>query len=231
MLKPLFIITAAALSLTACSVTRQASNRDSETGSRKDEKRSLTFIKNISVTPGRTAVSHSTNIQKSSGTETIAFDSGKSEIYQFNSIENSNWLQFKYAIMLKVPVEVLTNTQLLHYVDEWYATRYRYGGENKDGVDCSAFTSGLLEEVFGLEVPRTCREQYRYTERVAKTELREGDLVFFKIHRGISHVGVYLTNNKFVHASTSSGVMISDLEEAYFARRYAGAGRVEPTTP
>jgi lipoprotein Spr len=176
-------------------------------------------------------VTNTANIQKSSGVETISSESGKSEIFHFNTIENSNWLQFKYAIKMKVPVEDLNNIRLLNYIDEWYATRYKYGGESKDGIDCSAFTSGLLEEVFGLEVPRTCREQFQHTERIKKDELHEGDLVFFNIHRGISHVGVYLTNNKFVHASTSSGVMISDLGEAYFARRYAGAGRVETATP
>jgi lipoprotein Spr len=59
------------------------------------------------------------------------------------------------------------------------------------------------------------------------TELREGDLVFFNTRKGISHVGVYLFNNKFVHASLSSGVMISDLGDSYFVKRYKGAGRVK----
>jgi cell wall-associated NlpC family hydrolase len=79
----------------------------------------------------------------------------------------------------------------------------------------------------GLSISRTCREQYADTRRIKKSQLQEGDLVFFKTRgKSISHVGIYLRNNKFIHASTSSGVMISDLNEDYFDARYAGAGRI-----
>jgi lipoprotein Spr len=142
------------------------------------------------------------------------------------NIESSAWLQFKYSIALDVPVEALNNTGLLGYIDEWFGVPYRYGGSTKDGIDCSAFTAGLMAGVFGLAIPRTAREQYQNSNRVEKEYLREGDLVFFNTTGGISHVGIYLANNRFVHASTSSGVMISDLGEDYFYRRYQGAGRV-----
>ena len=127
---------------------------------------------------------------------------------------------------MKVAVEELTNLPLMNFVDDWYATKYRYGGSTKKGIDCSAFTAKLLNHVFAVPLPRTCRDQYHATERIKKSQLKEGDLVFFSIRKGISHVGVYLMNNKFVHASTSHGVMISDLHDGYFSRRYAGAGRV-----
>ncbi len=141
-------------------------------------------------------------------------------------IESSAWLQFKYSIVLDVPVEALNNPALLGYIDEWYGVPYRYGGSTKDGVDCSAFTAGLMAGVFGLAIPRTAREQYQNSLRVEKEDLREGDLVFFNTTGGISHVGIYLVNNRFAHASTSSGIMISDLNEDYFFRRYQGGGRV-----
>jgi lipoprotein Spr len=110
-------------------------------------------------------------------------------------------------------------------MEEWYSTKYKYGGSSKSGIDCSAFTSNLLSSVYGITLPRTAREQYRSSQHIKKAELHEGDLVFFNTRRGVSHVGVYLANNKFIHASSSNGVMISDLEEEYFSRRYIGAGR------
>lgn len=114
-------------------------------------------------------------------------------------------------------------------MEEWYGTRYKYGGSTKKGIDCSAFTLGLAAAVFGISIPRTAREQYEITERIEKYELHEGDLVFFNTRGGISHVGVYIINNKFVHASVSSGVMISDLDDAYFTKRFVGAGRIKQT--
>jgi lipoprotein Spr len=84
---------------------------------------------------------------------------------------------------------------------------------------------GLMASAFGVPIPRTVREQYERTERVEKIALQQGDLVFFNTTGGISHVGIYLVNNKFVHASTSSGVMISDLGDDYYSRKYVGAGR------
>ena len=143
------------------------------------------------------------------------------------NVETSTWLQFKYAVLTDVPVEALGNTNLLNYMEDWYGTPYQYGGTTKKGVDCSYFSAGLVAAVFNIPLPRTAREQYEATDRVEQYELREGDLVFFNTTGGISHVGIYLINNKFVHASVSQGVMISDLAESYFVKRYIGAGRIK----
>lgn len=141
--------------------------------------------------------------------------------------ENSHRLQFKYAIPVDVPVEALTNLPFLQYMDNWYGVPYRYGGSGRDGIDCSAFSSGLLISVFGITIPRTVKEQYQDSRRINnKSDLQEGDLVFFNTSGGISHVGVYLINSKFVHASTTNGVTINDLNEEYYKRKYIGAGRV-----
>lgn len=141
-------------------------------------------------------------------------------------VERIQDIQFKYAVYMDVPVELLTNTALLSFLDEWYGVRYRYGGSTKKGIDCSAFSMEMMNTVFGVQLPRTAKEQYLACTPLTKEELREGDLVFFNTTGGISHVGIFLMNNKFVHASTSSGVMISDLDETYFSKRFLGGGRL-----
>ena len=141
-------------------------------------------------------------------------------------IERATALQFKYAMMLDIEVELINNLNLFKLIDEWYGTRYRYGGVSKSGIDCSALMQIFFTALYGVALPRTAREQYQFSRRISRTELQEGDLVFFNTTGGVSHVGFYLTNNKFVHAS-SSGVMISDLYDDYYARRFIGAGRVD----
>lgn len=146
--------------------------------------------------------------------------------YNTADAERGDWLQIKYALLLDASPESLTNTGLLKIVDEWWGTRYSLGGSTKDGIDCSGFTQIILGNIYNLQLPRTAHEQYRKCNKVNDEELQEGDLVFFTSGRSISHVGVYLKNNKFVHASTSQGVMISDLSDSYWSSKYKGAGRV-----
>ncbi|MFT4061481.1 MAG: NlpC/P60 family protein [Edaphocola sp.] len=119
------------------------------------------------------------------------------------------------------------NKSLYTFIEEWYGTPYRFGGTSKIGIDCSAFTRQLYTDVYNLDLDRTSREQFQNALSVDRQQLREGDLVFFKIHsKNITHVGVYLYDGKFVHASVSQGVVISDLSDAYWSRYFAGAGRV-----
>ncbi|MBS1759718.1 MAG: C40 family peptidase [Bacteroidetes bacterium] len=143
-------------------------------------------------------------------------------------IESASNVQLKYAILLKTEVEYLPSKSLLDVVDEWYGVRYRSGGNTKSGVDCSGFTLAVFAAAYGLSIPRVSREQYRVSRKVSTTELQEGDLVFFNTQgRGVSHVGVYLGNNKFIHASVSRGVMVNDLFEPYYMQRFLGAGRID----
>jgi cell wall-associated NlpC family hydrolase len=121
----------------------------------------------------------------------------------------------------------LQDNRLLEHVDEWYGTRYRYGGTTKSGIDCSAFVQAVYLSAFALSLPRTARDQYRNSRIISATEMKTGDLVFFNTTGGISHVGIYLQNNKFIHASTSQGVTISDMFDPYYLRRFVGIGRIE----
>jgi len=143
-------------------------------------------------------------------------------------VEAASSVQLKYAVLMNTEVESLPNKILLENVDEWYGVRYRTGGNTKTGVDCSGFTVAVYAAVYGIALPRVSREQYRISRKISTTELQEGDLVFFHTRgSGVSHVGVYLGNNKFIHASVSRGVMVNDLFETYYLQRYIGAGRID----
>lgn len=144
-----------------------------------------------------------------------------------SQIELASPLQVKYSVLLNTPVEDVTSTKMFEFIDEWYGTRYRLGGTTKKGIDCSAFSQFLFAAVYGLNLPRTAREQYKLTDRISRTDLTEGDLLFFNTRGGVSHVGVYLQNNKFVHAASSEGVMISDVFDDYWVRRFIGVGRIK----
>jgi cell wall-associated NlpC family hydrolase len=143
------------------------------------------------------------------------------------AVEKASAIQLKYAILLDTEVETLEGDALLGHVDEWYGTRYKLGGTTKTGVDCSAFVQAVYVSAFALTLPRTAKEQYKASRIISSTELKEGDLVFFNTRGGVSHVGIYLQNNKFIHASTSQGVTVSDMFDPYYMRRYIGAGRIE----
>ena len=145
-------------------------------------------------------------------------------------VEKASALQLKYAVLLNTEVEQLQNNALLEGIDEWYGTRYHMGGTTKKGIDCSAFVSAVYAAVYAITLPRTAREQYRNSRRISRTELQEGDLIFFNTHGGISHVGIYLQNNKFVHASATKGVTVSDMFEPYYLQRFVGAGRIQNRT-
>lgn len=145
-----------------------------------------------------------------------------------SAVEDASSVQLKYAVLLNTEVESLPSKTLLETVDEWYGVRYRTGGNTKSGVDCSGFTVAVYAAVYGLALPRVSREQYRTSRKISTTELQEGDLVFFNTNgSGVSHVGVYLGNNKFIHASVSRGIMVNDLYEPYYLKRYIGAGRMD----
>ncbi|HEU0112039.1 MAG TPA: NlpC/P60 family protein [Flavisolibacter sp.] len=141
-------------------------------------------------------------------------------------IEVADKLQFKYALLLDTEVEMIHNLNLIKLIDDWFGTRYRLGGTTKAGIDCSALMQVFFTALYGVALPRTAREQFNISNRISRTELKEGDLVFFNTTGGVSHVGMYLQNNKFVHAS-SSGVTISDLFDDYWMKRFIGVGRLE----
>ncbi len=147
-----------------------------------------------------------------------------------NEIEQVNSVQFKYAQLLNRNVESASNLPLYNFIDDWWETRYRYGGTNKSGIDCSAFAGLLLKQVYTKEIPRTAKEQFTACEKLDRSVLNEGDLVFFNTRGGVSHVGVYLGDGYFVHASTGNGVTINNLDDDYYSARFLGGGKVLAST-
>jgi hypothetical protein len=192
------------------------------------ESNSSSLIDGISFTPEgilRTTESGGTKSIKNIEAPVVTKVNPVAEVAH-SLIENLSTLQFKYAMMMNVDVESLKNISLLGFIDNWFGTRYKLGGTTKRGIDCSALTGALLLAVYGFNLPRTARQQYDATDHIDKDELQEGDLVFFNTHGGVSHVGVYLENDYFLHASTH-GVTISSLDDHYYAKRFICGGRVE----
>ena len=131
-----------------------------------------------------------------------------------------------YSQKLGFPLDTITNEKVYETACYWLRTPYRWGGKTKKGIDCSDFASVIYDSCFNIGISGNCDDIYKDVFPIKKSELKEGDLVFFKIHsRSISHVGVYLGKNKFVHASTSKGVIVSDLDEPYYKKFFFAAGR------
>jgi len=114
--------------------------------------------------------------------------------------------------------------------ERWVGVKYRRGGLDRKGIDCSGLTCAIYREVAGIALPRTSEEQFRRGQAVSRHELRPGDLIFFHSlsRRVIDHVGIYLGDTQFVHASPSQGVVVSSLRQNYYLTRYSGARRLVP---
>lgn len=116
---------------------------------------------------------------------------------------------------------------LYYQVYDWLGTRYKYSGNSKSGIDCSGFVGELYKNAYCIELNGSSGTIFNQVKPIEKDQLREGDILFFKIRRNqISHVGVYLGNNKFAHASVHSGVIVSDLDEKYYKKYFYKGGRL-----
>ncbi|WP_340616552.1 C40 family peptidase [Xenorhabdus entomophaga] len=129
-------------------------------------------------------------------------------------------------VALSDPIMVIA--QLRDQLEQWHSTPYRYGGMDRRGVDCSGFVYRTFYDRFNIRLPRTTSEQTRLGTKISKDDLMPGDLVFFKTGSGESglHVGIYDTNNEFIHASTSKGVIRSSLDNVYWRRVFWQARRM-----
>lgn len=140
----------------------------------------------------------------------------------------SNQVFDKYADILKVQSNQLTDVKLYNFIDSWYGVKYKYGGMTKAGVDCSGFCNVLYSSVYNKELPRTSKDIAQRVNKTAQDKLQQGDLVVFNIAgKKNSHVGLYLANGYFVHASSSKGVIISSLSNPYYKKAYNKGGGIK----
>lgn len=138
---------------------------------------------------------------------------------------------FLYSNKFGYEINHIEEPRLYETVGQWIGTPYRYAGDSRHGIDCSGFASMLYKTVYKIRLEGGSAQIYPKTDPVERKDLREGDLVFFKIYSSrISHVGVYLGENKFAHASVQLGVIISDLDEPYYDKRFYKGGRM-PSNP
>jgi lipoprotein Spr len=125
-------------------------------------------------------------------------------------------------------IEYRDNQVLYTEISGWIGVPYRSGGSSKSGTDCSGLASQVYRNVYHIRLPRTSDAQYNNSHKVSKGNLREGNLVFFTSSRSgkrIAHSGIYLKNGKFVHASSSQGVIISSLNEDYYKKHWISGGK------
>jgi cell wall-associated NlpC family hydrolase len=148
---------------------------------------------------------------------TIEKDSDKSKI-----VANIEKLK-SFNIALTPREKILL--EIIKFLD----TPYQYGGKTGDGMDCSAFTGIVYKNSMSIDLPRSSREQYKVGDDIDKDELKFGDLVFFNTTRRSKpgHVGIFIGENQFVHASRKLGVTVSSLDDAYYKKRYMGARRID----
>jgi lipoprotein Spr/probable lipoprotein NlpC len=134
----------------------------------------------------------------------------------------------KYSKKLGIPLNGTEDKQLILAINKWMGTPHRMGGCSKKGMDCSCFVKTVYRDVYGINLNRSSVSiYYNDLSPIRKRDLQEGDILSFKIRgKRISHVGIYLKDNKFVHSSRKYGVMISDMNEKYYQKRFFGAGRV-----
>jgi cell wall-associated NlpC family hydrolase len=119
------------------------------------------------------------------------------------------------------------NEALYDAIQSWIGTPYRYGGTTKAGIDCSGFVGNIYQEVYNKKLQRVANDMQQDCTLISRSELKEGDLVFFTNSKGrVSHVGIYLKNDIFAHSSTSRGVIISRLGDSYWSKHFYKGGRV-----
>ena len=151
-------------------------------------------------------------------------------VYAQKQDEEQQQLQlcYQFSKLLNCEVDSLPDQVMYQTIYDWLGTPYKYSGDCKDGIDCSGFVCMLYKKSFDITLAQSAADIYKEVKPLKKSALKEGDLVFFKINRKrISHVGVYVGNNKFAHASVQQGVIISDLDEPYYKKYFYKGGCVK----
>ncbi|OMQ24644.1 bifunctional murein DD-endopeptidase/murein LD-carboxypeptidase [Serratia oryzae] len=171
------------------------------------------------------AIAAAAMLSACSSMNTSKLDNSQTEMHAVND-KNSLLLQASQDEFEAMVRNVDIKSKIMDQYADWKGVRYRLGGDTKRGIDCSGFVQRTFREQFGMDLPRSTYEQEDMGKKIQRAKLRPGDLVLFRAGSTGRHVGIYLGNDKFVHASTSSGVTISSMNETYWDKRYREARRV-----
>ncbi len=127
----------------------------------------------------------------------------------------------------KLEIGTGDNLELFRGVYYWYGTPHQDNGKDESGIDCSTLASKLVQRAYSQKISGPSESIATQVKTISQTELKEGDLLFFNIYgKKISHVGVYLKDRKFAHASVTKGVTVNSLDEEYYKTRFVSAGRL-----
>ena len=149
--------------------------------------------------------------------------------------EDEAYYRFTWVMVKSKPEYVFDideddDRKLMLECASWLGVKYRYGGNNKNGVDCSGLTCNIYRNVYSHSLHRSSFDQYsKDVKKIKRKKLKSGDLVFFATGSSdrVSHVGIYLKDNLFIHASSSRGVVVSDLDQKYYKERWVSGGEVD----
>jgi len=142
-------------------------------------------------------------------------------------VKPQSFIADKYADIMQVDKDAIQNGRLYAFIDQWMGVPYKFGGQDKNGVDCSGLAQLLEQEVYNINIPRVTSQQVTTIKRKYEDELKEGDLVFFDFDgKQFSHVGIYLQNGYVVHASSKKGVMIVRLHDPSLYKYFSRGGSV-----
>lgn len=148
-------------------------------------------------------------------------------VSEHTTVKNEDHFIKEYSARLGIPLDNKTNKELIIAVSEWLGVPYKYGGDTKTGTDCSGFVGQVYKKVYNKTTSRSANGLYEEAKKISKNQLKDGDLVFFKINTTkVGHVGIYLKDGYFIHATTKRGVMVNNLNEDYYAKYYFASGRI-----
>ncbi len=223
------LISAAVIFYYGCASTTNAVRYGEKTGKSQSDNSTVRFaLKDTTEAPNVSDVElkdTSDTIDDTSDPDEVPADNKKYDISALlKKYESNNAKSELSADQLNTREKVLM--EIIKYLN----TPYRYGGDSKNGIDCSAFTKEVYSKALSIDLERSAREQYHEGETVpSRDNLQFGDLVFFNTRRWVrpGHVGIYIGDDLFAHASSRNGVTVSSLDEAYYSKRYMGARRFE----
>ena len=203
--------------------------------------KSVTTVKHPKTTISEKTVKSQKNVKIEKNTTTTKKVSTNSEIYSIPEnnktqllIDEMSELKRKHERIAKSgsaseKKSAAIEKKLLTSYSKWKGTKYQWGGDSKNGIDCSALTRRVYREVYNHELPRVSHDQVKTGKKVSSKELKAGDIVYFKPKKEGSHTAVYVGNNLFINASTSKGVVISSLKSPYWKNTFEYGVRVDKT--